>query len=65
MRLERARQCVGEMIDAQVPLRDIEQFVRLIDVPEQAKARLLYRAREAAESGRIPDLGLRASAARL
>jgi hypothetical protein len=56
MRLERARRCVEEMIDAGVPLRDIEHYVRLIEVPDQAKARLRYRARKAAEAGEVPDL---------
>jgi hypothetical protein len=65
MRLERARRCVEEMIDVGVPLRDIEQFVRLIEVPEQAKARLLFRAREAAENGKVSDSPSRATAARL
>jgi len=65
MRLEQARRCVEEMIDAEVPLRDIEQYVRLIDVPDQAKARLRYRARKAAENGKVPDFPSRATATRL
>jgi hypothetical protein len=47
MRLDDARRCVEEMIDAGVPLRDIEQYVRLADVPDQGKALLLYLAQEA------------------
>jgi hypothetical protein len=55
MELERARRCVEEMIDVGVPLRDIEHYVRLVDVPDQGKARLLYRARKAARMRALSD----------
>jgi hypothetical protein len=65
MQLEQARRCVEEMIDVGVPLRDIEQYVRLIDVPKQGKARLLYRARRAARTGALSDSAFEAGTVRL
>jgi hypothetical protein len=56
MRLEDAWRCVDEMIDAGVPLRDIERYVRLVDVPDKEKALLLSLAQEARTARPLPAL---------
>jgi hypothetical protein len=45
MRLADAQRCVEEMLEAGVNLNDIEQYIGLVDVSDQARAGLLRSAR--------------------
>jgi predicted HD phosphohydrolase len=45
MRLADAQRCMEEMLEAGVDLHDIEHYIRLVDVSDQARAGLLRSAR--------------------